>query len=154
MTPPIIITIFARHAVGCKHVGGKFDKRCACRKHFRWTAGGAQHRRTACTSSWAEAERIKWDLEAQLSGRAVETLEIVRGLTDAIRDKRVQGVTPGVVSKYTLLLDALAQDSKNGLYRVTTRRAKTGTPAFVILPPDAAAGLLAVPNENPEYLDD
>ena len=77
MTTPITITIFVRHTPaapgkpGCKYAGDEFAKRCNCRKHLRWTANGEQHRRTAGTRSWTEAERIKRDLEDQLSGRAV-----------------------------------------------------------------------------------
>ena len=111
MTAPIILTIFVRHSPDCKYAGDEFAKRCACRKHFRWTASGIQHRRTAGTRSWTEAETIKRNLEDQLSGRTVPQAEIVRSLTDAIevfiRDKRVQGVTQGVINKYTLLLGRL-----------------------------------------------
>ena len=51
----------------------------------------------------------------------------------------------------TLRRDALTQDTARGLYRVTTKRAKTGTPVSVPLPPEVAAELLAVSNANPDY---
>jgi integrase/recombinase XerD len=117
MTTPITITIFVRHTPaapgkpGCKYAGDEFAKRCNCRKHLRWTANGEQHRRTAGTRSWTEAERIKRDLEDQLSGRAVATPDAARALTDAIavflKDKTVQGVTADVLKKYTRLLGRL-----------------------------------------------
>jgi len=37
-------------------------------------------------------------------------------------------------------------------YRVVTRRTKTGTDVSVLLPPDVAAELLAVPNDNDKYV--
>jgi hypothetical protein len=37
------ITIFARHAVGCKYQGDETARRCDCRKHLRWSVGGRQY---------------------------------------------------------------------------------------------------------------
>jgi len=39
-----------------KYRADEFCKRCACRKHFRWSSGGTQYRRKAGTRSWVEAE--------------------------------------------------------------------------------------------------
>ena len=66
-----IITIFVRHASGCKYAGDEFAKGCKCRKHFRWSQGGTQHRQKAGTRSWAEAEAGKRRLEDSLAGRVV-----------------------------------------------------------------------------------
>jgi integrase/recombinase XerD len=105
------ITIFVRHAEGCKYAGDEFAKRCNCRKHLRWTANGEQHRKAAGTRSWDEAERVKRTLEDQLAGRtpqpSSDTRDIQSCIDVFIRDKRVQGVTPDVIAKYTRLLDRL-----------------------------------------------
>jgi integrase/recombinase XerD len=67
---PPIITIFVRHASNCKYCEDETSKRCDCPKHLRWTREHKQHRASAHTRSWAEAERQKRDLEDQLAGRA------------------------------------------------------------------------------------
>jgi site-specific recombinase XerD len=110
-TKPVVVTIYVRHGTDaqgkpCKYSGDEFEKRCRCRKHFRWTVNGKRFRRKAGTRSWTEAEVIKRALEDQLSGRALDSDETsVRDLRESIdlflQDKRVQGVTPGVLEKYT-----------------------------------------------------
>lgn len=108
-----IITIFVRHTEGCKYAGDEFSRRCNCRKHFRWTQSGVQHRRKAGTRSWEEAEIIKRQLQDQLAGRTPETrpednARTVQAAIDIfIKDKRVQGVTAGVLGKYIRELDRL-----------------------------------------------
>jgi site-specific recombinase XerD len=106
MSTPVI-TIFVRHSDGCKYAGDEFSRRCQCRKHFRWTQNGKQYRRKAGTRSWEEAEEIKRQLQDQLAGRIAEPRQEdnVRTITEAIdlfiTDKKVQGVSSGVVSRYT-----------------------------------------------------
>jgi len=98
-----IITIYVRHAQGCKYEGDEFTKRCRCRKHFRWTQDGKQSRRTAGTRSWEEAEEIKRDLEAQLGGKAPATDErktIAQAVEVFAQDKKNQDVTAKVLAKY------------------------------------------------------
>ena len=108
-----VITIFVRHSEECKYKGDEFSRRCDCRKHFRWTQNGVQHRRKAGTRSWGDAEEIKRQLQDQLAGRTPEARpeDNVRTLEDGIKvfleDKKVQGVTPGVLGKYTRELDRL-----------------------------------------------
>jgi site-specific recombinase XerD len=46
----------------------------------------------------------------------------------------------------TLRRDALTHDAKKRLYRVTTKRAKTGTPVSVPIPSSVAEALLALPS--------
>jgi integrase/recombinase XerD len=104
--PKPVVTIFVRHSPGCKYAGDEFNKRCNCRKHFRWTQDGKQYRRKGGTRSWAEAEERKRDLEDQLSGRIPErTQEPGRDIQAAIevfiQDKKNQGITDKVVGKYT-----------------------------------------------------
>jgi integrase/recombinase XerD len=98
-----IITIYVRHAQGCKYEGDEFTKRCRCRKHFRWTQESKQYRQTAGTRSWEEAEEIKRDLEAQLSGKAPTTDErktIAQAVEVFTQDKKNQDVTAKVLAKY------------------------------------------------------
>jgi site-specific recombinase XerD len=129
MSTPVI-TIFVRHGSDtsgnpCKYAGDEFSRRCNCRKHFRWTQNGTQHRKQAGTRSWEEAEEKKRQLQDQLAGRTPETraADNVRAVSDAvdlfIKDKRVQGVTAGVVKKYTLELERLSQHcERKGVYTV------------------------------------
>jgi integrase/recombinase XerD len=113
MTLPVVLTLFVRHTETCKYRGDEFAKRCTCRKHFRWRASdGVQHRRAAGTRSWTEAEVIKRDLEDQLSGRVAPlanatVTQISGGIRVFLQDKKVQGVTDGVLAKHTRELDRL-----------------------------------------------
>jgi len=105
MSTAPVITIFVRHSVDCKYAGDEFSKRCNCRKHFRWTQNGEQHRRKAGTRSWGEAEDLKRRLEDQLAGRATTQPESGRRvLADAIdvfkADKKNQGISGDVLGKY------------------------------------------------------
>jgi len=45
------ITIFVRHAPGCKYREDETWKRCNCRKHLRWSHDSKQYRRSANTRS-------------------------------------------------------------------------------------------------------
>lgn len=115
MSTPVV-TIFVRHSEDCKHQSkGEFFKGCNCRKHLRWSKDGTQHRRKAGTRSWEEAEEVKRQLQDQLAGRTSETraADNVRAVSEAvdlfIKDKKIQGVTSGVIKKYTLELDRLSQ---------------------------------------------
>jgi integrase/recombinase XerD len=124
MNPAPIITIFVRHSTGCKYAGDEFSKRCDCRKHLRWTHNGTQYRRQAGTRSWAEAEEVKRELTDQISGREPERKpEKIRVLQDSIdvflTDKKVQGLTPSVLGKYTRELDRLRDYcERQGVYTV------------------------------------
>lgn len=106
-----VITIFVRHTADCRYQADEFSRRCKCRKHFRWSHHGTQHRRQAGTRSWEEAEEIKRQLQDQLAGRTAETraADNVRAVSDAVKifitDKKVQGLTLGVIKKYTLELE-------------------------------------------------
>jgi len=106
------ITIFVRHSANCKYRGDEFYRRCNCRKHFRWFAKGNQHRRTANTRSWSEAEENKRELADQLSGRVVEAVaaaerDIGSAVDVFIAEKRVEGLTSDLIKKYTLWLGRL-----------------------------------------------
>lgn len=105
MSTPII-TVFVRHSEDCKYKHEEFSRRCDCRKHFRWTQNGKQYRRKAGTRSWGEAEEIKRQLQDELAGRTPEANpeNNIRTVSDAvslfITDKKVQGVSDGVVARY------------------------------------------------------
>jgi integrase len=129
MSAPVI-TIFVRHGFidgkPCKYTGDEFNRRCKCPKHLRWTLNGVQQRRKTGARAWDEAEKVKRRLEDQLggSGNAEAPKDTKRFIADAIRvfvdDKRVQGVTPIVISKYTLELDRLRQFCERaGVFVVT-----------------------------------
>lgn len=108
-----LITIFVRHSSACKYAGDEFCKRCNCRKHLRWTQNGVQYRRKAVTRSWQEAEEQKRQLEDQLAGRIPTTLQTNAGQRiDAavklfLQDKTTQGLSTGVLGKYTRELERL-----------------------------------------------
>jgi integrase/recombinase XerD len=110
MTTPTV-TIFVRHAAGCKYAGDEFTKRCTCRKHVRWTSDGEQHRRAAGTRSWTEAENFRRTIEDQFLGREHISEKSANGVRDSValflQDKKLQGVTQGVMKKYTLELSRL-----------------------------------------------
>ena len=107
-----MVTIFVRHSAGCNYAGDEFEKRCRCRKHFRWTQDGKQVRRKSGTRSWGEAEGLKRELEDQLAGRMpVPPKDDARTLADALdvfnADKKNQGITEDGLSKYARELDRL-----------------------------------------------
>lgn len=121
MTPTI--TIFVRHAPGCRYTGDEFHKGCKCRKHMRWSAGGKQYRRTAGTRSWEQAEEVKRRLEAQLRGDPVEAktdaVQIRAALDSFIKDKRSQGVSADVVERNSReLLRFAAFAEQHGVFTV------------------------------------
>ena len=62
-----VVTIFVRHSAACKYKGDEFCRRCNCRKHLCWTAGGVQYRRSAKARTWVEAECQKQYLIEQMS---------------------------------------------------------------------------------------
>jgi site-specific recombinase XerD len=116
VTPgPAIITIFVRHSAECKYAGDEFEKRCRCPKHLRWSHERKQHRVSARTRSWAEAEKTKREIEDQLAGRVpdVKVEEAHRTIQASIEpfltDKQVQGVTSSVMGKYKRELGRLRE---------------------------------------------
>jgi integrase/recombinase XerD len=132
---PPIITIFVRHSASCKYRGDEFEKRCRCPKHLRWTHDRKQHRASARTRSWAEAEDKKREIEDQLSGRTPEVRpdqehrDTQACIDIFLQDKKVQGVTASVIGKYTRELARLREYcEQNRVYAVQgiTRELLTG----------------------------
>jgi integrase len=110
------ITIFVRHSADCKYKGDEFCKRCKCRKHFRWTQNGEQHRRKAGTRSWAEAEDQKRRLEDELAGRVPQEPKEGLLLSEVIKtfedNKKAQGIKPRVRAMYARELKRLREFSE------------------------------------------
>lgn len=132
MSTPLI-TIFVRHSEDCKYSGDEFSKRCQCRKHLRWSQNGVQYRRKAGTRSWTEAEENKRRLEDELAGRTPTKPVDGKLLREAIdvflQDKKVQGLTPGVLAKHKLGLERFREYcERQGVYTVQgiTRELLTG----------------------------
>ena len=123
-----VMTIFVRHSPGCKYAGDEFCKRCNCRKHFRWTLAGKQHRRKAGTRSWAEAEDLKRKLENSLSGwvptEPTEDLLLSVAIETFEANKKAQRVKPRVFSMYNRELRRL-KDFSETRNLFTARRALT-----------------------------
>jgi hypothetical protein len=67
MKPPEI-TIFVRHAKGCKYADDELATTCNCRKHLRWSIAGKQYRKQAGSRSWSEAVKAKRALLEHLTG--------------------------------------------------------------------------------------
>lgn len=138
MSTPVV-TIFVRHGLKdgkpCKYAEDETSKRCHCPKHFRWTQNGVQYRQAAGTRSWEQAEEIKRQLQDKLAGRTPETKpeDKTRFISTAvdlfITDKTVEGVTAGVIKKYTLELKRLTDFCEHeGVFAVQgiTRELLTG----------------------------
>lgn len=126
MSTAPLITIFVRHSADCKYRGDEFEKRCRCRKHFRWTHNGVQQRRKAGTRSWIEAETQKRTLEDQLAGRTPQPTTETQGITlaESLRlfdaSKEAQGVVDQVRSQYARDLGRLLKFSESrGLFTPT-----------------------------------
>ena len=126
MSAPIV-TIFVRHASGCKQASDSFSKRCQCGKHLRWTVNGKQFFQAAKTRSWEEAEEAKRRLQDQLSGKVTEAevaaASTVRTVQEAVslflKDKAVQGFGKANYNAYRLQLARLVQYcSRVGVFSV------------------------------------
>jgi integrase/recombinase XerD len=123
MSAAPVITVFVRHSQGCKYAGDEFSKRCNCRKHFRWTQNGTQHRRKAGTRSWGEADELKRRLEDQLAGRKVapDPAEARNTIEQAVKlfmeAKRNDGLEPPSLAKLQLTVDRIREFAEaDGLY--------------------------------------
>lgn len=100
------ITIFVRHSADCpSRLEGEFFKRCNCRKHLRRFHNGSQHRQSAKTRSWAQAEVERRKLEARFEEGVPLTVAparvtIEQAIQTFIDSKRNQNFTDGVIKKY------------------------------------------------------
>jgi integrase/recombinase XerD len=100
------ITIFVRHSAVCSNrLEEEFFKRCNCRKHLRWFHNGSQHRQSAKTRSWSQAEVERRKLEACFGEVGTPTIAparttIEQAIQTFIESKRNQGWASGVIKKY------------------------------------------------------
>jgi integrase/recombinase XerD len=108
------ITVFARHSEGCKYKGDETWRRCDCRKHLRWWKDSKQHKRSAKTRSWTQAEEEKRKLEEQFKAganpTALETSDrktLERAIELFISDKRSAERGDAVIDKYERELGAV-----------------------------------------------
>ena len=107
------VTIFVRHAIGCKYRDDETWKRCDCRKHLRWTCDGKQYRRSAATRSWEQAEAERRKLEEQFVEGAKPIVApdtrktLARAVELFLTEKRTEGVEGGVLKKYERELERL-----------------------------------------------
>ena len=105
------IQVFVRHKPGCKFEGDEGSRRCNCKKWMRWRKDGKQYRKPTGARTWAEADEVKAELIAQLSGRlTVEQIkakeaEKAKPLEEAVAlfidFKKAQSVTGAALTKYT-----------------------------------------------------
>jgi len=113
MSATPLVTIYVRHSADCRYAGDESERRCRCRKHFRWTQDGKQHRRKAGTRSWADAETEKRRLEDKLAGRkpdpdAVDKRTLIEDAVKLFMDaKRNDGLEPPSLAKLQKTVDRI-----------------------------------------------
>jgi site-specific recombinase XerD len=134
MSTAVLVTVFVRHTPKCKHGADELYKKCDCRKHLRWSANGTQHRTSADTRDWLEAEKAKRNIEDQLSGKPVAVAaaapkSIEDAVTAFIQHKTVEAVNPHLVQTYRRELRRFRDFVEgHGVYTVqgVTRETVTG----------------------------
>ena len=100
------ITIFVRHSSDCPYKDDETHRGCRCRKHLRWSYRNEQHRVSAKTRSWSEAEKQRTKLLnqfGQTDDPVVESTErtTIRQAVDTfLTRKETEGVSDGVLKKY------------------------------------------------------
>jgi site-specific recombinase XerD len=100
------ITIYVRHAPDCKYRDDETWKRCDCRKHLRWSFDGRQHRVSAKTRSWSQAEDKKRELEDSFKagGKPEVIQETRKTIASAIElfllERKTAGLSLSIVKKY------------------------------------------------------
>jgi integrase/recombinase XerD len=101
-----LVTIFVRHGSDCPQ-RDELYRRCACRKHLRWSHNGKQYRKTAKTRSWAGAERAKREVELSYENAASgkpaqpdEAVSVERAVQLFLQNKAGQNMAPVTLRKY------------------------------------------------------
>jgi integrase/recombinase XerD len=100
------------------------------------TVGNGDPRRQTTKNGggrWQHADAFKWQ----------------HAVYSFLQTMRWTGLSIGDTMR--LRRDTLTLDKSKGLYRVTTKRKKTGVPVSNPIPPEVAQDLLQVENSNPEY---
>jgi integrase len=93
-----------------------------------------------------EFEKLLAAIPVALPNNPEDTRKQVRGLFLLMRWSGL-----AIADALTLPRTSLRKD-KRGMYRVETKRQKTGTHVSVVMPPEVAEEILAVPNTNSAYL--
>src|SRR4029077_1562475 len=95
------VVIFVRHANTCPHFTEEGYANCRCPKWLRWSRAGKQHRQSAGTRTWGEAEKKQKKLQEQLnSGESPATSATAPQQTIAqlaeifMRRKLSEGIQP------------------------------------------------------------
>ena len=109
-----IITIFVRHDADCKHADEPFYKQCGCWKHLRWSYNGKQYRRATKCKTWAEAERVKREIELsyETAGKPLKPdgpAMVRQAVETFIHDKQGQNLSAGVIGKFRRELGRLVE---------------------------------------------
>jgi len=115
-TPTAVV--FVRHHVDCPHAkeptgpnAGEFFKSCGCRKWIRWSQNGVQHRVSAKTSVWAEAEPLCKKYNEKLTGHLLVQNGDRKTISNAIdlflSRKRSSGIESEGIKKYRRELDRM-----------------------------------------------
>src|SRR6266576_1135931 len=113
-----VVSIYVRHSVDCPYKGDESHRGCRCRKHLRWHYRGEQFRVSAKTRSWGEAEKAAKAKESEFGGGVVaaqvpERITIQEAVDSFLTRKRTEGVTSGVLGKYTRELARLQKFFSN-----------------------------------------
>jgi integrase/recombinase XerD len=109
------ITIYVRHAADCKYSDDETWRRCDCRKHLRWSLDGRQHRVSAKTRSWSQAEDKKRELEDSFkAGGKPEVIQetrktIAKAIELFLMERKTAGLSASIVKKYDRELERFKQ---------------------------------------------
>ena len=110
MIPSIVI--YTRHSSDCQYRDDETYRKCRCRKWLRWTYEGERKRVPAKSRSWAEAERKRREIEAQIE--AAETHKPIEANQPVTVEQAISSFTAekaqasrNTLTKYRLTLNRL-----------------------------------------------
>jgi integrase len=123
------VVVYVRHSADCDHKDEGEDFRdCNCRKQVRWWKNGKLHRRSAKTRSWAKAEKLQRQIEAQFrgdptvqTGLTSDSAKTIQQAIDLfIKDKQSSNTGEKTVGKYKRELQVLQSFfAKQSLFHVS-----------------------------------
>jgi integrase len=128
--------------------GTSFEKRCRCRKHFRWTLPLLSPIKADEAPTLPLTQKEYTKLLKTIPGSFPHSRK-ARRFRALIQLMRWSGLA--IRDAVPLRRDELIRDAAKKMYRGVTARQKTGTHVSVPIPPDVAQELLAVVNDNPLY---
>jgi integrase/recombinase XerD len=112
------VTIYVRHGAACCHKENHVykGKSCKCRKRLRWSHDGKQRDVSAKTRSWAEAEKAKQQVLAQLGGDPTKPIHLesdsrmtIAAAAELFLSSKSEQVAEGVLKKYERELKRLEE---------------------------------------------